>query len=279
MIGLFDVFPDGPAPDPNIVAAGFVPPLPYAVYDQPTLIWGSSVVQVAMTCGRDDLPVHLVQLDKVEALMLAIRMEGRGGSYTLREQMGIAVAAKEAGVPLDGELSRLVRGDRALADVVHRISGLPVYLAHHVIEGAIDLKIAERLEALPSTVFSSDEAALQRLSHSRRRQSLEMLAEISRRDGLSHTQVTDLATEALAAADPADFLRRLRLPTLVGMETEFRAIVERFAGSGVTVSAPPYFEGDSYGVEFRFRSCEELAKRVSAVERLKDSCDELLGIL
>ena len=275
-----DLFGDDSGADPQLIAAGLACPLPVANLGRPTLVWGWRVVRTALAHGLSSLEVRELELDWSGAVELAVRLEGRPGKLSFDEQIALVQVADRASVVLSDATSELARGDRGLVDIVSRILALPRHLADLVREGSVDLKVAERVTSVPAVILRRHDAEIRALSHSRRRQFLELVAEVVRRDDLAESEAERLSGEAFAGVDPVEHLRRLRFPTLTNMEERFKIVADReFRGTGVDVVAPPYFEGDAFSVQFSFRSSAELETRLNAADRLRGCCEELLGLL
>jgi hypothetical protein len=245
-------------------------------------VWGWNIARAAAAEGVAELETRQMDVDPAEALALAIRMEGRRGSYSLQEQLAIADAAARLGIGLSQTVSELVRGDGGLEEVTRRITTLPEEVAAEVVAGRIDLRVAERVAGLPGAIFGI--VGLGRFSHSHRRQFLEMLEEIARRDAMSPDAVLAMARGVLeretGRPDVAvAALRTIRYPTLTSMEESVRELTADATRAGLTVTPPEHFEGDSYSVRFGFRSCDELAERLDAASTLKGCCEELFRLL
>ena len=86
--------------------------------------------------------------------------------------------------------------------------------------------------------------------------------------------------DALGSGDPLEKLGRLRYPRLTALEDRFRQIeAGSVKGSGITLSPPSFFEGDSYQVSFRFTSPQALSRKLQALQRLRSQSDELFSLL
>ena len=118
------------------------------------------------------------------------------------------------------------------------------------------------------------------LSFSGRRQFFTMLWEVGQRDGLSEDELAAAAAELGDTADPGAAVRRRRYPMLSSLEERLERITtETLAGSGVRLSAPPYFEGARFSVELSFASQAELRRRIAALQKLEERADELFELL
>ncbi len=293
------VNPNAGPPD-ALIERGLIPPVPVVVEPNPALVWGWPIVRRAAELGVAELETRTLHIDSVGALLLAVQMESRTGRYSWAEQEAIvsyletapqcggagAAVGTEAGDVDWPAVSRLVRGDGALVELVGRYRKLGPGLRGLVNDEFTSLKTAERIVRVPGEFLISHHPSLDSLSFSARRQFLELLAEL-----IVAPPPTPEGTEACAEAcawaaaalderDPVAALRRRRYPALTHLEDQFRDIRRAsLHGTGVGLEAPPYFEGDSFAVSFRFRNCAELVERTRALERLRGSCDQLFGIL
>ncbi|WP_455382201.1 hypothetical protein, partial [Salinispira pacifica] len=163
-----------------------------------------------------------------------------------------------------------------------RFAALDDSLRRAVAEGVIDLKTAERAAgaakewtALLDRFLSS--SRLLSLSFSRRRMSVALLAEITRREP---ERVAGIAEEALASDAPDEFLRARRYPSLTAHSNRFEACRSRIeSGTGLRIHAPDHFEGQSFTLEIPFRSREELLERLDRARIVEGHCDELFSLL
>ena len=286
------IAPGAPLPD-NLINQGLTPPIPVTTEPDALLVWGWPIVRVAMELGIQELATRTLDLGPLDALTLALQLEKRTGHYTWAEQESV-VSYLEASEPGGADpgirdwaaVSQLVRGDGALADLVFRYRKLNPALRAVVDDEFVSLKTAERIGRVPGEFLLEHRGALGHLSFSARRQFLELFAELLARPanpgaGNDATAgISALAGAALSENDAVSALRRLRYPTLTDLEDQFGEIRRGiFHGTGVELTAPPYFEGESFTVAFTFRNCAELEERTRSLERLKGSCEELFGIL
>lgn len=300
--------PNAHLPD-ALVEDGLIPPIPLSAGSDPVLVWGWPIVRRAAELGVAELETRTFCLNPANALILALQLEGRTSAYSWAEQEAVVsyletsphgdgagescgtarAAGTEAGAADWPIFSRLVRDDGALVELIGRYRKLEPALRALVNDEFIALKTAERITRVPGEFLSLHRRRLGSLSFSARRQFLELLAELmiqaqapgrTGTEACAASEVCARASAALDERDPVATLRRLRYPTLTHLEEQFcRLRRESLHGTGVDLTAPPYFEGDSFSVSFTFRNCAELVERTHALERLKDSCDQLFGIL
>ena len=170
------------------------------------------------------------------------------------------------------------RQDPSWAQKIAAFSLFPPGLKELVNEDKIDLKTALLTAALPAPVFLGLKKSL-RLSFSRRRQFLIQLEEISRKEALSEEELLTLAVAALSADKPLEAVRRRRYPQLTQAEERFSLRIDFLQGSGITIEPPPYFEGNSYSINFSFQSGPGLDSKIRHLERLREQADELFSLL
>jgi hypothetical protein len=283
-----DIFSDGPPPLPELVAEGLYPPLPVCA---DTLVWGFTLLRSAKSMGLTQLNCLLLSpRPPAERLGLALKLENRPGGYSWPEkQKMLAYLAAADDSPASAfpplsqlleELSTLIEGrrDPQLASRIASFSALPPLIQQLVAEGRIDLKCATRVQELPPKVFQRLCSAS--LSFSQRRQFLNELYEISRRNGLSQRRIEKIAEGALAQREPQEAIHRLRFPALSELEKRFSNLEQQLLkGSGVRLQPPPYYEGDSYTVTFAFNSDRSLARKLTALRVLQGRLDALLELL
>jgi hypothetical protein len=145
-------------------------------------------------------------------------------------------------------------------------------------KGKIDAKTARLAEEIPEGFLAAFETVLERLSFSNTRIFLTWLREVL--EGKTEEEKTAVKERLLAAPSPAEELRRVRMPELAELERRFHDISRRLlGGSGVSLKAPPYFEGRRFTVEFSFAGGEELRRKIRVLEKLAAEGDELYELL
>jgi hypothetical protein len=271
----FDLFDSGPEYDSSLLSTGLHPPLPVHEND---LIWGFGIAGDAEKAGMSELPI--VEVSHGGRLLLAVKLENRTGSFTLKEQLAIHTLALELGENEDFDaISLAVSGNHGFFSRMERFNKLPSFLADRVIEGRLDLSVAEKVVLVPKEAcvlaFGN-----QHFTFSQLRGFLTYIAEIQRRDNLSVPEVLDLASVALKEKDPTAAVRRIRNPQMTLLTERFDAVKKQYTHhTGVDLKAPPYFEGDAYTVSFSFRNTTELQRKMRVIEKLEDGCGELEDLL
>ena len=145
-------------------------------------------------------------------------------------------------------------------------------------EGKIDLATARRACAIPSGLITEFEAVLGAVSFSSARIFLTRLGEALA--GKTPEEARALTARLLAARRPEEELAAIRMPELTEMERSFREITGRLLkGTGVSLKAPPCFEGGRFSVEFSFATPEELTRKIRVLEKLAADGQDLYELL
>jgi hypothetical protein len=286
-----DVFTAGEIPPAELVAKGLHPPLPISLA---TLIWGFAILREARRLHLERLACLVFpSCSRREMLALALKMENRSGSFTWLEKekmlrfLGGPGEALQPGRPLPAGLSEQLAGlsplieghpDPFLAQKIGSFMALPPQAGNLVAAGQVDLKTATRAQELPAEVFTMLGGAS--LTFSQRRQILNELLEVRRKQALSAQAVTAVVAKALKEDRPADAVHRLRFPALSALKQRFCELRgEILGGSGVRLEAPPDFEGDSFNVEFSFNSPKSLRRKIAGLSALGQRSNELFDLL
>ncbi|MCA1753291.1 MAG: hypothetical protein LC641_01050 [Spirochaeta sp.] len=296
----FDIFPDsgGAGIGRERLLRGLYAPFPvirhashahrHASHEQLTLVWGFSAVREAEAAGLAAVSCIEVPNDIVSALEIALEFERRPGGYTPAEQYAMWRLMTGSSEPVAKDRlarvgSLLGSSGQAFQALMRRFDALPDAVREAVLGETLDIKTAERCRDLPAAciaALSGPDYRAAGLSFSRTRQLLSLLREIWLRDNLSPAACRTLMDSAVADADPVAYLRRQRYPELVNLEQRFASLRrETTAGSGVELTAPPYFEGDSFELRFQFSSRAELSRRRVALQYIEDRFDEFLELL
>ena len=272
-----DLFRSGRGAPAELLAVGLHPPLPVS---GGRLVWGFALLAAARTAGLARLPCRLLEdLPPVRQLALALQLEDRAGAYRWSEKLGFAGFAQSAGFALNG-LAGLIEGrpDQNLERRIAEFAGLTPALSRLVDDGGLDLRAALAARGLPEEAVTA--AASSRLSFAERRAFLALLTEITLQTHLPPEQTSALAAEALAAPRPLQILEQQRYPRLTELKRGWSELTGNLlSGSGVTISPPPWFEGDSIEVRFAFTDRQTLTRRLRALARVEHRCDELTGFL
>jgi hypothetical protein len=299
-----DIFSGSRTPDPELVEKKLYPPLPIC---SDTLIWGFEILRTAESRGLRQVNCLLIpSCPRPGMLSLALKLENRSGRFSWPEKQkmlaflgssegsttgeGLSgaedaftaepLSAGPALIELFSELSPLIEGHRdpQLAAKIAAFAALPQGLKALVAGGQVDLKSAIRVQDLPEEIFTELQPGT--LTFSQRRQFLNELFEVSRKRELSHGEIRDLADRAFRNRRPIETVHRMRFPMLSELEGRFAALEgQLLKGSGVQVKPPPYFEGDSFSVEFDFSSAKSFDRKLNALHSLEGRLDALFELL
>lgn len=127
------------------------------------------------------------------------------------------------------------------------------------------------------------------LGQNKKKETLEDLLEISKRDGISAEKVLSvqeiikvLNSEKLSLLQKANkirlLLKRMRYPTFSSWEESFESFLNKIDWpKGITVRPAPYFEGEEFSVTFAFEDREKFKANLLKLQELA-SKDEFLKI-
>ena len=145
-------------------------------------------------------------------------------------------------------------------------------------EGKTDAKTASYAREIPEEFLAAFGTLFERLSFSNTRIFLRQLREVLA--AKTQEEAAAIKERLLAARKPEEELVRIRMPELTGLQQRFEAITGRLLkGTGVSLKAPPYFEGGGFTLSFGFGSPEELRRKIRALEKLAAEGDELYELL
>jgi len=162
---------------------------------------------------------------------------------------------------------------------VKTYAGFDPALQGLVCRGLLDFKAAERNAALPADIFDLLSGKPEKLSHSERRIFLDLLREIRLRDRLTTDAARGMCDEFLSESRPVEAAERSRFPELTALQEKFSVIATELKKSGITLQAPPYFEGDAFTIGFSFAGKKNYNRKLAALSSFGDRIDELSGLL
>jgi hypothetical protein len=277
----FDLFTETSVPDDEILKKELYNPLPLA---GGRLVWGFKTVQRAGALGLERMVcTDIEETGPGEMLRLALLLEGRPGRYTWPEKERILDYLERYGSEdAAARISEWAEGRRE-PEFISRITLYRTF-AHELKllldGGLIDFKTACRIRDLPQCLFVNLLKARETLSFSERRLMSLYISEIIRRDGLSMERSSELVRTVFAAETPLACAAALRYPRLTETQTAFSRFTQQYLkGSGITLQAPPYFEGAEYHLEFRFGNYSRYVKCTDKLTRLKENINELFNLL
>jgi hypothetical protein len=277
----FDLFTETRAPDDEILKRELYNPLPLA---GDRLVWGFGIARRVEALGLERMLCADIEEERPgELLRLALLLEGRAGRYTWPEKERILDFMKQYGLTdAAAAISEWVEGRRE-PEFISRVtlySALDPDLKRLLDDGLIDFKTASRIRDLPHSLFEHLLGSQNALSFSERRLTSLYIAEIIRRDGLPAKQAGELVKKVFADEKPPARAATLRYPRLTDAEKRFTRFKERhLKGSGISLHAPPYYEGSEFHIEFRFRDYSQYVKRADKLSGLKENINELFQIL
>ena len=274
----FNIFAASPPVPADLLRSGCVPPLP-VIGDY--LIWGFSILKTALREGIAELPCVSLDFDIDWGLQLALRLENRTDRYTWREKADLLLLLRGFSMlPAGDALLSLVQSGSSFIPQTELFLRLPNYLQAAVNSGALDMKTAERIEALPENTFTVLHAVLEQFSFSSRRQFLIMLNEVCKRDEMQGPRYNVLLDELASAPRPLELLRIKRYPQLSEMEADLQEFRRKhLQGSGIELIPPPNFEGDAFTLQFAWETEKQLSRVIEHLSRLQGSGNELFRLL
>ncbi len=164
---------------------------------------------------------------------------------------------------------------RVLAKVSQLVQ-LRAEIKRYVVEEGVSLENAVRLLEFPP----EDQAEMARvvsqlkLGENKLKEVLTFLREISLRDGMTLRELARGEIEAITSDTGLSKLQRthrvrrrlreMRYPQLTGLERQFREKLKGLELSpGISLQPPPYFEGEAFRLELRFKSVGEFKDMLS----------------
>ncbi|MBN2738411.1 MAG: hypothetical protein JXR70_15620, partial [Spirochaetales bacterium] len=263
----------------EMLLAGHYPPL---LVNQEQLLWDGGTLTAALEWDVPGLWARLSGSDSPRKIMEEVLLcENRGSRYSWEEVDRIYALAGE---PQDESFSALVFGKKNL----NQLENLAFYrnasprVAMLLNQKAIDFKLADNLMALDPGLrdFLLENQCFIAYSFSQKRLFFQHFHEACERDTLSVEKALLKLKAVFAEEDPVAALFTWRYPQLSRMEKQFQDFIERhLKKSGVSLKAPPYFEGKDYSVEFAFSTPKNLNKRVQALKNLEAHAHELFELL
>jgi len=120
-----------------------------------------------------------------------------------------------------------------------------------------------------------------------RARAVELLTDIARRDGMSPEAVLEKVGIAKLLERPGHPLENfdelvhrleaLRYPLWTSKKERLNALCSRLkAKTGVTATYPPFAEGDTVTLSFTVKNATEIADRMKALDREKETVEEIL---
>jgi hypothetical protein len=219
---------------------------------------------------------------EVEILLMILKLENRTGAYSWREQLQFSELAGELGITPGGgaeKVSAALIGNSGFFQRIEKFKILKPWIQSLVEAGKLDLKIAARLDKLPREACDLS-GRLPGFSFSDVRVFLTLFHEIILRDNLSPDNSSRFAEELLADDSPLERIVEIRSPELTDLHRRFSDVQHTYLSeTGIKMSSPKHFEGDSYSITFSFRNRADLEKKTHVLANLGGACDELEDLL
>ena len=257
---------------------------PLPVIDDELVIWGFHIINAAEKTGVKKLlcrNINSQKASKEEKLLIALQCENRCNNYSWDEKEKIYLFInKELGGKAGNSVLSLIQQEGLFINSVSLYNSLPVILKNFIKNDIIDLKTAKNCINIPENGWHLLEPYLLTLSFSNRRIILTNISEIIKKRALSGEMSFLFVKEILKEESPLDAVIKTRYPDFSSCTekfNQFNSIVLK--DSGIKLKHPPYFEGNSYNVEFSFGSKKHLEKIIKRLLDLKEKCDEIFELL
>lgn len=249
-------------------------PLIGRVNSERTIIWGAGTTALAYRLDVDSLDVvDLGDCSPTNAVELCLEMENRPGTFELPEVVDLLDWLEKQEAERTGSIREMVDGEKkGLCAQAERTRLLPAKLRQQVVAGTLSLRHAEHLMTMPVAVIDAVLEASETMSFSVRRALITMIYELTRGELSTEAEIL----EALRSPDPKERIEALRYPAYMDARSALKSASRRhLAGTGVTVSAPDYFEGEELTLQIPFSSTEQLMGRLDAVRGVATALGEL----
>lgn len=270
-------------------------PLPIVDSCNKQIIWGWHIVCQAKRAGCFEIVCRCIEEGEADSFLekteIALSMENRCGSYSLTEKEKIYLFLKNNMCSLSGcnedwiscvptSLLSLVQKEGSFIPSAEVFSSLPPALKELVGRELLDLKTAKNCSNIPAKALSGLEAVVEKLSFAARRIFLINISEIIKRDSLDDKAACAFAKKLAEEASPAEAAEKERRPNLFASEKDFKDFSGTYLKStGVRLKHPPFFEGESFGVEFSFKTKKQLDKIIKSLNILQEKSDDIFRLL
>ena len=275
-----DLFDRGIQYDPDLLTDNLYPPLPFSGN---TLIWGYRIISAAKAGGLTELTCKEINGKRpLQNLKTALKLENRRGRYSWEEKAKILEylqnnnmgekAIKLTAYIEEGDNSSWVKKAAIFPELSQPLKEM-------IKTGHIDFKTAALVRELDDDIFLYLEKR-KKLSFSQKRLLLTFFSEAVKRDKIDNSKTAELFNNILSSENPLNTIRKLRFPKLSRMEKEYDALHSRYLlKSGIKITPPAYFEGDSFSVQFTFKSNKNLAEKIRKIQLIQEHIDEFLSFL
>lgn len=246
-----------------------------------SVIWGKEIIETAKEEKIRELWCMETEEDPFKNLMAALTLENRKNCYSFREKKRILDFIKEKKLEDKiNEISGMIQDEGDFSGYTEKYGRLPETLKEGIDKNLIDVKTAVILKDLPEKIFETIFKTDKKISYSERRIILKQFREISLRDGINGEKAEKLMDEIVKDEDPAGFTARLRYPKMEAMKKTFAEYIEKnIKGSGITLEAPPNFEGPAFTVKFQLKSSGQIDRIIRTLGKVRKNVDELFRLL
>ena len=257
---------------------------PLPVIDNGVVIWGFHIINAAAKIGLENLLCRNVdqkKFSKEEKLLTSLQCENRRDNYSWdeKEKIYLFIMKELEGKVSDSVLS-LIQQEGAFINSLVLYCALPDILKKFIKRDIIDLKTARTCSNISKEGWELLEPYLLNLSFSNRRIILTNISEIIKKRFLDNNKSFSLVKNLLEEENPFEVAGKARYPELSSCTEKFDRFNDTvLKGSGIKLKHPPYFEGNSYSVEFSFKSKKHLEKIISRLLELKEKSDEIFELL
>ncbi|NOY09293.1 MAG: hypothetical protein GXP33_10690 [Spirochaetes bacterium] len=266
--------------DPDLLADNLYPPLPFSGN---MLIWGYRIISAAKENGLTELACkEITGKGPLQNLKTALKLENRRGKYSWEEKAKILEYLKNnnIGEKAVGLTAYIEEGsDTSWVKNAAIFRELSQPLREMIETGHIDFKTAALVRKFDDDIFLYIEKG-KKLSFSQKRLLLTYFSEAVRRDKIDNSRTAELLKNILSSENPLKTVRELRFPKLSRMEKKYNALHSRYLlKSGIRITPPAYFEGDSFSVQFTFNSSKNLSEKIRKIQLIQEHIDEFLSFL
>jgi hypothetical protein len=247
------------------------------------VIWGYHILDAARNAGLESIYCRNIagkNYSQLQKLEIALKLEGRTDKYTWPEKEKIYLFIGDIPDTANDSLLYLVQSGSSFMPSAALYSSLPWFIKKMTGNDLLDLKTAKTCSNIPEDGFRLLEKSITGQTFSQRRIFLVCISEIIKRYSMDEKKSCELIERVVSQSDPAAAAGRLRYPELSANEDVFNKFCSTYLkNSGIKLRNPPYFEGDSYSVDFSFSSRKQLDKIIASLETLRDKSDDIFRLL
>ncbi|MCL2293739.1 MAG: hypothetical protein FWC36_02580 [Spirochaetes bacterium] len=265
---------------------------PLPVVDNENVVWGFHIIAAAAKLGIKNLLCRSLnsqalskEFSKEEKLLITLQCENRKNNYSWeeKEKIYLFIVKELDGKVSDSVLSR-IQHEGLFMNSVSLYNSFPAHLKNLIQKNIVDLKTAKNCTAINERAWEELEPYLLTLTFSNRRIFLTNLSELLKKNALDKefdsSKSFSFVKKLLEKKNPLEAVFKARYPDFSSCTERFNQFnSEVLKDSGIKLKQPPYFEGNSYSVEFSFRSKKHLEKIINRLSVLKEKSDEIFRLL